>query len=480
MKNFSIAITEKIHRQLCKHLIRKDEQEDLCFVTYAPSRGSTRFTGILSEIVLPHQGERSVHGNAEFYSEYLLRALKIASDRKEGLAFLHSHPFPGWQGMSPPDIIAEERISPTAYGMTNLPLVGLTLGNDELWSARFWEKDPVMKRAYTRKWCGSVRVIGKKLSITFNHNLIKPKTDSTTQLRTISSWGQKTQDDLSRLKIGLVGLGSVGSIIAEILARIGIADFVLIDFDSVEDKNLDRTLGVFKSQIGMAKVEVIAKSLRNSSTSQSISIETCEYSVCEDEGYKAALNCDIIFSCVDRPWPRQVLNFISYAYLIPVVDGGIKVRTSSTNTKLLGAAWRAHTVGYNRTCLECIGQFTSELAKLESEGLLDKPSYIEGMTNKYNINNSENVFAFSTFDASMEIMQFISLFVSPGGISDLGPQLYNMSLGKLEKDKKSCQSNCLYQTIVGKGDNTGIKLYGRHKIAEIRRAERINRFKKVS
>ena len=479
MKSFSTTLTEETHRQLCNHLIRNDGQEDLCFATYFPSTGSKRFTGIISKIILPEENERSVHGNVEFYSDYLLRALRIASKRNEGLVFLHSHPFPGWQGMSKPDEIAEKRISPSVFAMTNLPLLGLTLGNDESWSARFWLKNK-RRRSYSRKWCGTVRVIGKKLSITFNNNLIKSNTDITSQQRTISSWGQKTQDDISRLKIGIIGLGSVGSIVVEILDRTGIANFILIDFDSVERINIDRTRGVYKSQIGMAKVKAIAKSIRKNSSSKKVSIETIEYSICEEEGFKAALDCDVLFSCVDRPWPRQVLNFISYAHLIPVFDGGIKVRTNSSNTKLLSAAWRAHTVGYNRTCMECIGQFSSELAKLESEGRLDNPSYIEGMSDKSILNSSENVFAFSSYLASMEVMQFLSLFVSPGGESDIGQQLYHLSLGVLEKDNKVCHPNCFYPSIVGKGDLAGIRLYGKHELAEIKRKGRNIKFKKVS
>src|SRR5690606_6836173 len=146
------------------------------------------------------------------------------------------------------------------------------------------------------------------------------------QLRTISAWGSKNQEDLSRLRVGIVGLGSVGSIVAEILARTGIANFTLIDFDAVEEKNLDRLTNVFKEDIGRAKVFAIADGIRRSGTAPHIKIQCCEYSICEKDGFETALNCDVLFSCVDRPWPRQVLNFIAYAHLIPVIDGGIFVR----------------------------------------------------------------------------------------------------------------------------------------------------------
>ncbi len=254
--------------------------------------------------------------------------------------------------------------------------------------------------------------------------------------------------------------------------RAGITNFVLIDFDSIEEKNLDRTLGAYKSHIGISKVNVISESIKRSSSAKNVFIESSEFSVCEERGYKAALDCDLLFSCVDRPWARQVLNFISYAHLIPVIDGGIRVRTNLKNTKLLGATWRAHTTGYSRTCLECIGQFTSEFAKLESEGFLDDPTYIKGMTDKSVVKNGENVFAFSSHVASMEVLQFLSLFVVPGGISDIGQQIYQMSLGTIEKENKVCNANCFFKSIIGKGDNSGVQIYGRHKIAEIKRNER--------
>ena len=357
MKTFSVVMTDEIHQQLFAHLIREDEQEDLCFATYVPSSGANRSTGILSQIILPEEDERNVHGNVGFLPHYFERVLKIAAERKEGIAFLHSHPSSGWQGMSDDDIIAETRISPSVMGLAGFPLLGLTLGTDGAWSGRFWIKDEKEKRKYNRNWCDTVRVIGKKLSITYNDSLLPPIFDSAKQLRTISAWGSKTQEDLSGLKIGIAGLGSVGSIVAEILARTGIANFTLIDFDAVEEKNLDRLTNVFKEDIGRAKVLAVADGIRKSATAPKIKINSCEYSICEKQGFETALDCDIIFSCVDIPWPRQVLNFIAYAHLIPVIDGGILVRTNKRNTNIIGADWKAQTVGYKRACLECLGQY---------------------------------------------------------------------------------------------------------------------------
>ncbi len=462
MRNFSVAMTGELHDVLYRHLVREDEQEDLCFATYNPSTGSKRFTGIISSIILPIEGERKIHGNAEFSPTYLERAVRIAVERNEGLVFMHSHPYPGWQGMSDPDVVAEKRISPAAYGACGLPLLGMTIGNDGSWSARFWTKNSIEKRLFERRWCETVRVVSKDLSVTFNDRVLQPSFDSGKQLRTISAWGKSTQEDISRLRVGIVGLGSVGSIVAEILARTGVSHFTLIDFDFVEDKNLDRTLGVYETDVGKTKVKAISDAIYKSATSPNVKVEFIQYSICEEKGFLDALNCDVLFSCVDRPWPRQVLNFIAYANLIPVIDGGIKVRTNKLNNKIVGADWRAHTVGNERICLECLGQYRSEIAKLESEGYLDDPDYIEGMSQKFK-EAHENVFAFSSHLASMEVLQLLSLFIGPSGISDVGLQNYHFVSGRLDvEENRECNESCFFPTILGKGDNSGVQVWGNH------------------
>ena len=473
MKSYSVVITDDIHKLLVKHLVRDDEQEDLCFASYVPSSGSVRFTGIITEIFFPEKGERNVHYNVGFLPKYLERVLKIAAERNEGIVFLHSHPYPGWQGMSVDDVTAETRISPAVFATTGYPLLGLTIGNDESWSARFWLKDKKVKRKYNRKWCETVRIIGKSLKITFNDSLIPPNFDAEKQLRTISAWGERTQEDLSRLRVGIVGLGSVGSIVAEILARTGISNFTLIDFDSVEEKNLDRLTNIYKEDIGTAKVLAIKKGIERSASAPNISVNCCEYSICEKKGFEAALNCDLLYSCVDRPWPRQVLNFIAYSHLIPVIDGGILVRTNKNNTKIIGADWKAQTVGFKRACLECLGQYKTENAGLEKSGLLDDPSYIAGLNKSVFFDAHENVFVFSSHLASMEVLQMLSLFLAPSGVADIGQQMHHFVVGKMDVEiSKVCDEHCFFPTIVGKGDKSNVEVIAKHKVAEHARKQR--------
>jgi molybdopterin/thiamine biosynthesis adenylyltransferase len=473
MKEYAVTINQNINQQLLEHLLAIEGQEDLCFATYLPSSGKQRTTAVLQELILPLPGERNLHGNVSFTAAYLERALAVAASDKRGLAFLHSHVGPGWQGMSDDDVVAEKsRIAPSALAVTEFPLVGLTAGTDGAWSARYWIKDAFEKRKYNRKWCDVVKVVGKSFLTTFCDHQLKPRIDTVTQLRTISAWGQAKQEDLSRLRIAIVGLGSVGSMIAEILARIGITRFVLIDFDSVEQKNLDRLTNVFRHDIGKSKVSVVAQAIRRSSSASAIDITPVEYSICEEQGFTASLDCDLIFSCVDRPWPRQVQNFIAFAHLIPVIDGGILVRTNHNNTLMKGADWRAHIAGHSHMCLECIGQYSSERAKLEREGYIDDPLYLKDYKGpKFDFH--ENVFAFSSHLASSLVLQFLSYFIAPSGVSDVGRQMYHFTTGTLDTEANDeCKSNCFFPTILGRTHYTDVVVTGPHPAAQAKRAQR--------
>ncbi len=468
---YSVALTEDIHKTALRHLIRSDRQEDLCFALWFPSQGHTRKTALIWKLILPDAGDRKVHGNAGFTGQYFERAVREAVKAGAGLALMHSHPGPGWQGISLDDINAERKLAAAAKGATGLPIVGLTIGTDGAWSARFWEK--TKPRTYERFWCESVRVVGNALNITFMDELMPVPKFKKNLERTISAWGPKKQAVLSRLKIGIIGLGSVGSIISEALARMGVSRVKLIDFDTIEYVNLDRTLHAYEedSTTGRAKVVVAADAFRRSATSEKVIVEPIEWSVVEEPGFREALDCDILFSCVDRPWPRSALNFIAYTHLIPVVDGGVTIKIKPNGT-MRSADWKSHIVGPGRKCLECLGQYDSGLVSADREGYFDDPTYIQNLPKDHSIKRNENVFAFSLSTASFHVLQMLSMVVAPSGLANVGAQNYHFVPGTLDVDQGNCKKACLYPSFIAKGDRTGIIVTGKHAKAEEARERR--------
>ena len=419
---------------------------------------------------MPQQDDRTVHGNAAFTPEYFDRVTGLARERGAGLAFLHSHLGPGWQGMSQDDIVAEESHAASTNGATGLPLVGMTAGTDGAWSARMWER--VGRRQYTRRWCESVRLTGDHFAVTYNNALVPVPPIGCELDRTVSAWGKAKQADIGRLKVGVIGAGSVGCIVAESLARMGFGSVLLLDFDGVERVNLDRLLHATRWDIGKAKVNVLAPALRKSATAGGFSVDPMEYSIAEEEGYRAALDCDVLFSCVDRPLARHVLNFIAYAHLIPVVDGGIAIRTRPNGT-LRHCDMRGHIAAPSRRCLECLGQYNAGLVSAERDGFLDDPKYIEGLPEDADIRHRENVFGFSAMTASLELMHMLAMVVVPCGIGNHGAQVYHFKTGDLDREHESaCDTTCLFPSLVAHGDAANLTLTGPHRAAERARASR--------
>jgi len=441
--DLSVAMTEEVDHLLGQHLDKGPRQEDLTFAFWRPSRGARRYTGILYEAALPEDGDRILDGNVAFTANYLERVLSVVPS-DTGIALLHSHLGPGWQGMSDDDVVAErDRLAGAVAGRTGLPILGLTRGTDGAWSARYWLR--VGRRQYARHWASTVRIVGQRLRITFHPKLAPPPPDQPSQQATISVWGSEAQSDVARTHVGIVGLGSVGSIVAEGLSRIGLQRVTYIDHDTIEARNLDRTLGSIPEDASQRtpKVEVARRLSSVSHTALAFDCRPVPHSLLTEDGLRAALDCDALVGCVDRPWPRSVLNTIAKAHLIPLIDGGILARVQPDG-RPLHVDWKIHTVGPSRRCLYCLGAVPRSDVALDITGKLDDPDYIRGLTvaerERY---ARRNVFPFSLSVASHEILQLVGLITGMTRIGGVGPQHYSAYPGIMVVDQVSdCDADC--------------------------------------
>ena len=447
-----VALTEQVNEQALRHLLQhyqaQEDQEDLCFATWRPSTGQTKQTALLDDVILPNDGERQLHGNASFEPNYLARAIQIARKRGAGLAFMHSHPAPGFQSLSRTDAATEGRIIERRARATRFPLVGLTVGADEYWSARVWQRDG--SRA-SPQWCDQVRVIGPhRYAAFFNDRLVPvPKRQSTLR-RTYDTLGTDVQQNLARMRIGVVGLGSVGSIVSEALGRIGVSRITLIDHDIVEPHNLDRMLFATAADADTPKVSLAERALRRHATAAELDIKALAASIQDADAYRAALDCDVLFSCVDRPTARDVMNHIAYAHLIPVIDGGISVW--SPGGRFRRAHWRAHLVAPGRECMRCNEQYSTAEVVIERDGSLDDPSYDASLPVEDRQRN-ENVFSFSLSLASMEVNRLLHYVLRSPSFGKIYQQDYQFNIGEIETRRETCHPNCRFPGHVGQGDS---------------------------
>ena len=72
---------------------------------------------------------------------------------------------------------------------------------------------------------------------------------------------EKITTELSKKTIGIAGAGGLGSNAAVALARSGIGHLIIVDYDRVEESNLNRQY-YFKDQIGKIKVDALAENIQ--------------------------------------------------------------------------------------------------------------------------------------------------------------------------------------------------------------------------
>ena len=79
--------------------------------------------------------------------------------------------------------------------------------------------------------------------------------------RNVLYWGEKAQKKLLSSHVAVFGLGGVGGYCVETLARSGVGELTLIDFDTVSKTNINRQIIALNSTVGQTKTELFKQRL---------------------------------------------------------------------------------------------------------------------------------------------------------------------------------------------------------------------------
>ncbi len=161
---------------------------------------------------------------------------------------------------------------------------------------------------------------------------------------------------LVRLRVGIVGCGRTGSLMAVALARVGVRSLTLLDPDVIEPHNLGEMGGVVQGDVGAPKVEALARRLRTIVPEEWIEVRLSTAAIDKPDALGPAAACDVLICSVDNDAARLATTIVATIYQRVLIDVGTGVFARGRNERSSGADVRLVLPGDG--CLLCRGNLT--------------------------------------------------------------------------------------------------------------------------
>ena len=364
---WSVVITGEQWALLHEHLFPGDEDEHGAVLQCGIAR-SPRGTRLLVHNVVPAvEGIDYVEGNrgykkltAEFVAD------NIDTCAEKGLAYLavHNHRGRDRVSFSGTDMASHERGYPALLDINDGVPVGALVFARNAVAGDIWTSDG------ERHTITGLRVTGRP-QLTITPEPVPDQVAKPTYDRQARIFGDRGQAILADSKVAVVGLGGIGSLIAEYLARLGVGELVFIDPDRIDPTNLPRVVGARRTdtwsllqddsrppwvrrlgaRLATPKVKIAARVARQAS--KTARITTVSRSVVDADVAELLTDCDHIFLAADSALARRLVNSVTHQYLIPHTQVGSKVTVIDGAIADIFSVSRTSSPGNG--CLQCNG-----------------------------------------------------------------------------------------------------------------------------
>lgn len=324
---------------LWRHLFSGDHDEHAAVVLAGVQVRRDRVRLLVRDVILAEEGVDHVRGQrgykmitAQFMKPHLRRA------REEGLIFLsvHNHGGVDRVAFSSDDLASHERGYPALLDIVDGPPVGALVYAEAAVAGVMWLPDGRRVQLEWSTLLRSGRTTWRPQPVAARHTR-DPQMDR--QVRLFGAAGQAILQDA---KVAIVGLGGAGSQLAELLGRLGVGHFVLIDPDRADLTNLPRLVAARRSDVLLTedqarrlplsgwfdwlrrrKVDLAARNIRRANPNARI--EKIAGNVVDAAVAERLLDADFIFLAADQMGARLIVNAIVQQYLIPAVQVGARV-----------------------------------------------------------------------------------------------------------------------------------------------------------
>jgi hypothetical protein len=197
-------------------------------------------------------------------------------------------------------------------------------------------------------------------------------------------FGETCQKQLSELTVTLIGCGGIGSIFAELLGRLGVKKWLLIDPDRLEAVNLNRTPGATQKMVDQQwyKVDYVKHLIKRIYSTGSC-VKAIPTSVANESVKQEIAASDLIVVATDNHLSRQIAQELALEYMRPLVCLGTHIDVKSDNIPRMYCRVTVPPLG-GGWCLMCGNIINLQRAALESapaeiNTLAAGAGYLEGI-----------------------------------------------------------------------------------------------------
>jgi hypothetical protein len=254
--------------------------------------------------------------------EFIHRFITRARDERLIYLAVHNHGSDRKVGFSGIDLRSHERGYPALLQIAKgMPVGALVLGRRAM-QADLWMPDG------RRCELEHASVVGMNIDHLAPRILQHLTAVDSHYERQIRVFGRAGQWRLGNAHVAVIGLGGIGSLVVEYLARLGVGRFTLVDDDIVEASNLSRIVGASLSDVMNRKLKGEIAERLILQANPSANIARLDADVAKASVADRLRTCDFIFLAADSMRARLVVNALVHQYLIPAVQLGSKIRAN--------------------------------------------------------------------------------------------------------------------------------------------------------
>jgi len=252
--------------------------------------------------------------------------------------------------------------------------------------------------------------------------------------------GAEGQAKIAGTRVGIVGVGGLGSHVAQQLAYLGVSTFTIVDFDTVDESNLNRLIGatLADAQEHAKKVYVaerLIKAIRPDALVTPLDAHVADTAVME-----ALATVDVIFGCVDRDIHRLEITELAARHSKNYFD--LATDTGGSDHETYGGRV---VLADGTQCLVCLPDLLNQAAIADDRltgAIRDAHDRIYGIDSSVLDSSGPSVVSINGVVASLAVTEFMALV---SGVREPIKQVtYYGHAGQVRPSKDVGEAGCFF------------------------------------